>query len=121
MSEPASTGVEVAVAVAFGRVAVCVPVPIDTKATFGPSFTIRMELPTAGSAVEVLAVDVTEIGSVSACAENGELFCISLAFQFGGKHCTALRFLRHGHRGWTRLLLRPHGDSPLTGLRPVCT
>ena len=90
MSEPASTGVEVAVEVALGSVAVCVPVPIDTKATFGPSLTIRMELPTAGSAVEVLAVDVTEIGSVSACAENGELFCISLTFQFRSQHRAAL-------------------------------
>ena len=55
---------EVAVAVAFGSVAVCDVAPIETKATFGPSLTIRIELPFPGIAVEVLAVDVTLIGSV---------------------------------------------------------
>lgn len=67
----AKIGVLVAVGVAFGNVAVCVPTPIDTNAIFGPSLTIRTELPSDGNAAEVLAVAVTLTGNVLACAENG--------------------------------------------------
>lgn len=69
-SSPASTGVLVAVGVAFGRVAVCAVVPMLTKALFGPSLTIRMEFPAIGRAAEVLAVLVTDIGRVFDVAEN---------------------------------------------------
>ena len=71
MSDPARTGVLVAVGVAFGNVAVCVPDPMDMNALFGPSLTMRIELPRFGSAVEVLALSVTLIGLVLDVAENG--------------------------------------------------
>lgn len=70
-SSPASTGVLVAVAVAFGSVAVCAPVPTLTKHTFGPSLMILIVLPTAGRAVEVLAVAVTLMGLVRHCTDSG--------------------------------------------------
>lgn len=73
-SEPGRIAVDVAVAVALGRVAVCAPVPILTKATFGPSLTMRILFPEAGSAVDALAVAVTEIGSVRLCALKGSGF-----------------------------------------------
>lgn len=67
----ARIGVDVAVAVAFGNVAVCDAVPIETKATFGPSLTMRILLPMPGSAALALAVDVTLTGCVFDCAVNG--------------------------------------------------
>ena len=65
-SSPANTGVEVAVAVALGKVAVCEPVPMLTKAWLGPSLTILTLLPSAARAVDALAVVVTATGRVSA-------------------------------------------------------
>jgi len=69
-------GVEVAVGVALGSVAVCVPVPTAINALFGPRLTTLIVDPTAGSAADVLAVELTEIGSVLACAGNGFMFCM---------------------------------------------
>lgn len=76
MSVPAKIGVLVAVAVALGKVAVCVPVPIETKAADGPSFIIRTTLPLAGNAADVLADEVTETGSVRAWALKGCTFIV---------------------------------------------
>ena len=71
MSVPARMGVEVATGVAFGNVAVCAPEPIETKATLGPSLTMRTTLPCPGRVVDVLAASVTEIGFVLDVAVNG--------------------------------------------------
>lgn len=71
---PTQTGTLVIVGVALGTVAVCVPVPIEIKAMFGPSFTILSVLPAAGNAVDVLAVVVTVTGSVSVGCENKSIF-----------------------------------------------
>lgn len=69
---PTGIGVQVATGEdVAGKVAVCVSVPMDAKAMFGPSLTMRMLFPAAGNAVDVLAVDVTLTSSVDDCAENG--------------------------------------------------
>jgi hypothetical protein len=70
-SEPANTGVDVLVGVEFGTVAVCVPVPTDKYAMFGPMFTTRSVLPAFGRAVDELAVPVTLTGSVSVLNVKG--------------------------------------------------
>ena len=80
MSAPARTGVLVAVGVAFGRTAVWAPAPIETKATFGPSFTILTEFPWPGSEVLALAVAVTATGFVRLVAENGLVVAILYPF-----------------------------------------
>ena len=80
MSVPARTGTDVRVVVAFGSVAVCAPVPMDTKQSLGPSLISLIVFPTAGSAVEELAVDVTEIGSVNASHGNGRNIIFSLNY-----------------------------------------
>lgn len=54
-----------------GTVAVCVPDPMETKAMFGPSLTIRTALPCAGNAIEVLAVLVTATDNVFDWALKG--------------------------------------------------
>lgn len=75
---------EVAVGVAFGRVAVCDPDPTEMKAMLGPSFTTRSVFPALGSAAEELAVDVTVIGSVLDWAENGFRPCMAKYSQSEG-------------------------------------
>lgn len=62
MSDSGNTGVHVLTGVEeAGRVAVCVPVPTETKAILGPSLTIRSVLPFPGRATEVLALAVAEM------------------------------------------------------------
>lgn len=67
----ARIGVDVAVALAFGNVAVCDVTPIETNAIFGPSFTMRILSPMPGNATDTLAVDVTITGWVLLVAVNG--------------------------------------------------
>ena len=83
MSEPARTGVDVAVGVALGSVAVWVPAPIETKQLFGPSLTSRMVSPIPGNAVEVLAESVTLMGFVLALPLKGKIIiCYSALILF---------------------------------------
>lgn len=69
-------GVDVPAGVELGRVAVCEPAPMDTKATLGPSFTIRTHPPCPGKAVDAPAEAVTVRGSVLEVAENGFILLV---------------------------------------------
>jgi hypothetical protein len=71
ITTPTGTGKLVATAAAAlvpGTVAVCAPVPIETKAMFGPSFRKKIESPDDARGWLALAVAVTEMARTSALA-----------------------------------------------------
>lgn len=68
---PGNIGVQVLSPDAPGKTAVCAAVPTLKNAMLVPSFTTRSTLPVFGSAVDVLAVEVTDTAIAIASAVNG--------------------------------------------------